>query len=102
MLVLRKSRLKSFFHIKIELLQSLDNKLSSSWLGRKEKNSEIVTIFNKYKNTWDDLINNSDPKSPLEKIDERSCNALKSRGGSTSLSEENYLDKNILVSNRSL
>lgn len=44
-----------------------------------------MAIFNKYKNTLNNFINSSDPKSLLRFIDKKSCNALGYRGGLTGL-----------------
>ena len=58
-----------------------------------EKNSEIVAIFNRYKDTLDDFIDSSDPESLPGPIDERSQNTPRSRGGSTGLPEKDRLDE---------
>ena len=73
-------------------------------MGMEEK-SEIIVIFNKYKDTLNNLINNSDIKSPdypdspnwLGLIDKESCNGPKSRDGSPTFLKEDCLDKNILI-----
>ncbi len=70
-----------------------------------------MAVLNKYKNNPDDVIDNFDikfsdwPNSPNQLdsmdwpglIDKRLCNTYKSRGGSTTLLEENYLDEDVLV-----
>lgn len=50
-----------------------------------------MTIFNRYKNIFDNLINNSDLKSPdwPDWMDEKSRNALKSVGNLTELLKKN-------------
>ena len=70
-----------------------------------EEKSKIAAILNKYKNTFDDLIDSLnteflDPPNFLKQpkiIDKRSRNALRSKNNLTTLSEKDYLDKNILV-----
>lgn len=59
------------------------------------RNSEIVAIFNQYKNILKDLINSLDPKSLdwAGLIDKKSCNALMSEGSSIDLLEQNFLDE---------
>ena len=64
-----------------------------------------MAIFNKYKDTLDNLINSSDIKFSdypnflnwPELIDKRSQNALKSRSGISHFLEDDYLDKDILI-----
>lgn len=53
----------------------------------RKKKSEIVIIFNRYKDNLDDFIDSLDPKcsDQLRPIDKRLCNTPKSRDGSTSL-----------------
>ena len=70
-------------------------------VGGRERNFEIVAIYNRYKDILDDLIDCPDPKSPPGPINERSRNAPRSRGGSTGLLEEDYLDEDVSASNRS-
>lgn len=70
-------------------------------VGGGEKNSEIIAIFNRYKNTLDDFIESSNLESPPKLIDKGSRNAPKSRGGLTGLLEKDYLDKDMLALNRS-
>ena len=96
MLVLGKYGPKPPFCIKIGLLQSLGNELSSKRLGAEEK-SEIVAISNRCKDTLDDLINSLDLESPDRPgpIDERSRNAPRSVGSSTGLLKGGCLDKNV-------
>ena len=70
-----------------------------------EKKSEIVAIFNKYKDTLDNLINslNTDPldhtNSPnwLGLIDEGSRNTSKFRDSSPTFLKKNCLDEHILI-----
>ena len=74
--------------------------------GTEEK-SEIVAISNKYKDTFDDLIDSSNTGFPdqsespnwLKFIDKEIRNAPRSKGTSPSLLEEekDYLDEDILV-----
>ena len=66
-------------------------------IGTAEGKSEIVTIFNKYKDTLDNFINSLDLKSANRPypIDEGLCNALRSAGNSMGLSKGYCLDKNI-------
>lgn len=61
-----------------------------------------MAIFNKYKDTLDDIIDSLDPKTPLKLIHESFCNTPYSKENSTSLLEKNYLNKNILALDRSL
>ena len=60
-------------------------------------NFEIVAIPNQYKDTLDDLIDSSDPKSSdwAGPIDKRSRNAPMSKGSLADLSEGNCADKNL-------
>ena len=60
-------------------------------------NSEIVAIPNRYKDTLDNLIDNSDPESPdrAGPIDERSCNVPISGGSLADRSEGDCLDKDL-------
>ena len=70
-----------------------------------EEKSEIAAIFNKYKDTFDNLIDSSnieslnylDSPNWLELIDKRSCNIPKSRDGSLTFLEKDCLDKDILI-----
>lgn len=62
MLVLEKPRPKLFLCINIKLFKFLGNKLSSRHLGEK-KNSKILAILNQSKDTVNNFIYNSDPKS---------------------------------------
>lgn len=70
-----------------------------------KERSEIVVIFNKYRDTLNNLIDNSDIEFPNWPdfpnwpglIDKRSRNALRSRGGLSILSKEDCLDEDILV-----
>ena len=61
-----------------------------------------MAILNRYKDNLDDLTDSSDSKSPPGPIDERLRNVPRSRGCSIGLAEQNCLDKNVLVSDRSL
>lgn len=69
---------------------------------RSERNSEILAISNRYKDILDHFMHNSDPESLPGPINERFCNTFRSRRGSTSHPEEDCLNKNVLVSDRSL
>ncbi len=70
-----------------------------------EGKSEIAAIPIKYKDTLNDFINSSDIESPDRPdspdrpglIDKGLRNALRSRGGSPTLSEEDRLDKDVPV-----
>ncbi len=72
-------------------------------VGGAEEKSEIVAIPNKYKDTLNDLIDNSDTESPDRPdspdrpglIDKGSRNAPRSRGSSPTLSEEDRLDEDV-------
>ena len=78
----------------------------------RERKSEIVAIPNKYKDTFDDLIDSSDTEfsdqleSPdrLRPIDKGTRNTPRSRGASPSFSEEeeDCLDKDVLVTSLKL
>lgn len=65
-------------------------------VGRVEEKSEIIAIFNKYKDTFDNLIDSSHTKSPdwLEfpnwsgPMNKDTCNISRSRNDSTNLSEK--------------
>ena len=67
--------------------------------------SEIAAILNKYKNTLDNLIDSSDTKSLDQPdssnrsrlIDKGLRNASRSRSDSPTLSEEDRLDEDVLV-----
>lgn len=61
-----------------------------------------MAIFNKYKDSLNNLIDSSDLKSvnQAKPIDEKFCNTYRLKCNLTSLLEKNYLDKNVL--NRSL
>lgn len=63
-----------------------------------------MTIFNKYKDILNDLIDSSDPKflDWLKLIDKKSRNALRSRSGLRDLLKKNCLDKNVLDLNKLL
>ena len=75
-----------------------------------EEKSEIVAISNKYKNTFDDLIDSSDIASPDHPdswnwpglIDKRSRNTPKSKNGSPTFLEKNCLDEDILITSLKL
>ena len=61
-------------------------------------NFEIMPIPNQYKDTLDDLIDSSNPKSPdwVEPIDKRFCNASMSESSSADFSEGDCLDEDFL------
>lgn len=69
-----------------------------------------TAIPNKYKNTLDDLINSSDTKSPDQPkspdwpkpIDKGTHNARRFKGALLSLSKEDCLDKDVLVTSLGL
>lgn len=56
-----------------------------------------MAICNRYKDTLDHFINNSDIESPNSPglIDKRSRNTPKSEGSLTGVLEGNYLDKDV-------
>ena len=64
---------------------------------RRVGNSEIVAIFNQYKDTLKDLIDSSDPESLDQAglIEARFRNAPISENSSADLSKGNCLDKNL-------
>lgn len=80
-------------------------------VGEVEKKSEITIIPNKYKETFDNLIQYSNtessdwPDSPdgpdfqhqPEPIDKRSCNAPRSRGCLSIFLKKDCLDEDVLV-----
>ena len=74
-------------------------------VGGAEEKSKIAAIFNKYKDIFDNLINSSDAKSSDHPdfpnwpglIDKKSHNAPKSRDNSPTFSEEDHLNKDILI-----
>ncbi len=75
-----------------------------------EEKSEVAVISNNYKDTFDDLIDSSDTKS-LDRpdsldwpgqIDKGSRNTPRSRGGSPTLSEEDCLDEDVLITSLEL
>ena len=74
-------------------------------IGGAEEKSEIEAIFNKYKNTFDDLIDSLDIESldHLDSlnwpglIDKGSRNAPKSKDGSPTFLEKDCLDKDISI-----
>ncbi len=74
-------------------------------MGGAEGKSEIEAIPNKYKDTLDNLIDSSDIKSPDRPnspdrpalIDKGSRNTPKSRSGSSTLSDEDCFNENVLV-----
>ena len=76
---------------------------AGSW-GVKGK-SEILAIFNKYKDTFDDLIDSLDMETPdwpnslawPRLIDKRSRNAPRSKSGSPTLSKDDCLDEDVPV-----
>ena len=61
------------------------------------RNSEITIIFNRYKDTLDDLIDSSDLESSNQAgpIDGRFCNSPMSEGSLADLLEENCLDEDL-------
>ena len=69
----------------------------------EKKNLKIITICNKYNNILNDFINSSDLKSLNwpRSIDKNYINILISRNHLTSFPEEDCLNKNVLVSNKS-
>ena len=70
-----------------------------------ERKSEIMAIFNKYKNTLDDLIDSLDIEfldhpdfiNRPRFIDKRSDNMPKSRGNLPTFLDEDYLNKNVPI-----
>lgn len=67
-------------------------------IGKIKENSEIVAILNKYKVTLNDLIDNSDAKSPdqLGLINKRLYNALKSENSPRGFLKQDCLDDDVL------
>lgn len=63
-----------------------------------EENSEIMTIFNKYKDIFNKLIDSLDIKFPDESklIDKKLYNAFSFESNSIKLSKDYCLDKNDL------
>lgn len=63
-----------------------------------KKKSGITAILNKYKNTFNDLIDSSDTKSPNwpTLIRKGSRNAPRSKGNIMGFSEEDCFDKDVL------
>ena len=74
-------------------------------VGEVEGKSKIVAIFNKYKNTLNNLIDSLDTESLdcpdfsnwLGLIDKRSRNTLKSRGSSSTFLEEDCLNEDVSI-----
>ncbi len=74
-------------------------------MGEVEEKSEITAIPNKYKDIFDNLIDNSDTESSNhsdspnwpELINKWSHNTPKSRGGSPTFLEEDRLDEDISI-----
>lgn len=62
MLNVEKFKERHFFNIKIIFWQFLENKFSSKWLGEAKEKTKIMAIFNKYKNSFKDFVNNLDIK----------------------------------------
>ncbi len=70
-----------------------------------ERKSEIAAILNKNKDTFDDLIDSSNTKFPNwpdfpdrpRLIDKGSCNMLRSKSDSQTLSKEDCLDENVPI-----
>lgn len=71
-------------------------------IRKKKRNFEIMTIFNIYKDVWDDFINSSNLKSSLRSIDKESYNIFRFKNSLTDFLEEDCLNKNILALNRLL
>lgn len=73
-------------------------------IKEKGKNSEIMTIPNRYKDTLDNFINSSNSKFSdwPRSIDKRSYNILKFKNSLIGFLRENCLNKNVLTSNKSL
>lgn len=69
-------------------------------MRKKEKNSDILVIANRYKNTLNDLIDSSDPDSSPKLIDERFCNTPRSGDSLTSFLNKNCFYKNVLALDR--
>lgn len=87
------------------LISNCFNSQKTSYqVGNKaeHRNSKIVVITNKYKNTLDDLIDNLNTMSSnwARPIDKKSCNASKSKNNLTSLLESNCLNE--YIPNKSL
>lgn len=63
----------------------------------KQKNFKVIIIPNRYKNTLDNFIDNSDLKFSdcARQIDMKSCNAPKSENVLANLLKRDCLDKNI-------
>lgn len=68
---------------------------------RREKNFKSVIIFNKYKDTLDDLIDSSDLISLLGLISTKFYNMSKFKSGSTSFPKKNCFNENVLASDTS-
>lgn len=67
---------------------------------KKKRYFKIVVISNRYKNILDNFIDSSNPNSLLRLINKKLCNKSKSRSNLISFLEENYLDKDILTSDK--
>lgn len=86
MIVLGKPKPKFLLYIKIWLFQFLENKLSNKQLER-QRNFEIMAIFNKYKDIFNNFINYLDSEflNQVGLINKKFCNIFKSKSNLTSL-----------------
>lgn len=79
------------------IITIIRNQVIKQAVGKKEKNSKIIAISNRYKDTLEDFIDSSNPKALPEIIDERFHNVARFRDSSTSLLEKNCLNKDVLA-----
>lgn len=88
-----------------QIVTTLQKQVFKQEVGEAEGKSEITAISHKYKNTLNNFIDSSDTESSdrldsLNRpglIDKGLCNVSWSRGHSPTFLEEDYFDKDILV-----
>ena len=88
-----------------QIVTILQKQVLKQTVERAEGKSKITAIFNKYKDTLDNLIDSSNIESPdypdssnwLRLIDKGLYNTLKSKDGSPTFLEEDCLDEDISI-----
>lgn len=84
-----------------QIVTILRNQVIKQAIKEKERNSKIVAILNRYKDTLDDFIDNSNSEFLPRLINKSSRNMPRSKGGSTGFLKDNYLNKDFLALKRS-
>lgn len=99
---LKKTWVKSLLSYQYQIIAIFRTQIIKKAIRGEKKNSKIVAIHNKYKNTLDNLINSLDPESSdwLELINKELHNWPRSKNGLIRFLDKYCLNANILTLNR--